>query len=52
MIIQSTDIANLVLLFLHGGHGMPVVFLNITHPAGRKQNVAVVWWERRGANLS
>jgi len=31
---------------------LPVVFLNITYPTGRKQNVAVVWWEQRGASLS
>jgi len=41
-----------VLLFLHSGPGLPVVFLNITYPTGRKQNVAVVWWEQRGASLS
>jgi len=52
LIIQSTDIANPVLLFLHGGPGMPEFFLNATHPAGLEQDFTVVWWEQRGAGLS
>ena len=34
MIIQSANPANPVLLFLHGGPGMPEFFLNTTHPSG------------------
>ncbi len=52
MFIQSTDLANPVLLFLHGGPGMPEFFLNSTHPAGLEQDFTVVWWEQRGAGLS
>jgi pimeloyl-ACP methyl ester carboxylesterase len=52
MIIQSTDITHPVLLFLHGGPGMPEFFLNITHPAGLEQDFTVVWWDQRGAGLS
>ena len=38
-LIQSTDIANLVLLFLHSGPGLPVVFLNNHLSHGTQQNV-------------
>lgn len=52
MIIQSTDISHPVLLFLHGGPGMPEFFLNTTHPTGLEQDFTVVWWEQRGAGIS
>ena len=52
MIIQSTDIAHPVLLFLHGGPGMPEFFLNTAHPSGLEQEFTVVWWDQRGAGLS
>jgi pimeloyl-ACP methyl ester carboxylesterase len=52
MIIQSRDIANPVLLFLHGGPGMPEFFLNTTHPSGLEQDFTMVWWDQRGAGLS
>ena len=52
MIIQSTDISHPVLLFLHGGPGMPEFFLNTTHPTGLEQDFTVVWWEQRGAGMS
>jgi pimeloyl-ACP methyl ester carboxylesterase len=52
MFIQSVDPSNPVLLFLHGGPGMPTFFLNTTHPTGLEQDFTVVWWEQRGAGLS
>lgn len=52
MILQSANIANPVLLFLHGGPGLPELFLNATHPTGLEQDFTVVWWEQRGAGLS
>jgi pimeloyl-ACP methyl ester carboxylesterase len=52
MIIQSWDISLPVLLFLHGGPGMPEFFLNTTHPTGLEQDFTVVWWEQRGSGLS
>ena len=52
MIIQSTDITHPVLLFLHGGPGMPEFFLNTTHPTGLERDFTVVWWDQRGAGLS
>jgi len=52
MIIQSADPSKPVLLFLHGGPGMPTFFLNTSHPTGLEQDFTVVWWEQRGAGLS
>jgi pimeloyl-ACP methyl ester carboxylesterase len=52
MFIQSADPANPVLLFLHGGPGMPEFFLETTHPTGLSRDFTVVWWEQRGAGMS
>lgn len=52
MIIQSANPSNPVLLFLHGGPGMPEFFLQSTHPTGLEQDFTVVWWEQRGAGMS
>jgi len=52
MIIQSTDTSHPVLLFLHGGPGMPEFFLNITHPTGLERDFTIVWWEQRGSGMS
>jgi pimeloyl-ACP methyl ester carboxylesterase len=52
MIIQSTDTSHPVLLFLHGGPGMPEFFLNTTHPTGLERDFTVVWWEQRGSGMS
>lgn len=52
MVIQSADPSNPILLFLHGGPGMPEFFLQATHPTGLEQDFTVVWWEQRGAGMS
>jgi pimeloyl-ACP methyl ester carboxylesterase len=52
MIIQSADPSSPVLLFLHGGPGMPQFFLNTTHPTGLERDFTVAWWEQRGAGMS
>jgi pimeloyl-ACP methyl ester carboxylesterase len=52
MFIQSANPSKPVLLFLHGGPGMPTFFLNTTHPTGLEQDFTVVWWEQRGAGMS
>lgn len=52
LLIQSVDPSHPVLLFLHGGPGMPEFFLNMTHPTGLEADFTVVWWEQRGAGLS
>ena len=41
-----------VLLFVHGGPGMPEYFLDRTHPTGLEQDFVVAWWEQRGAGMS
>lgn len=52
MFIKSTDAAAPVLLFLHGGPGMPELFLDRTHPTGLENDFTVCWWEQRGAGVS
>ncbi len=52
MFIEGRDATNPVLLFIHGGPGMPEYFLNQTHPSGLEENFVVCWWEQRGAGLS
>lgn len=50
MFIKSRDVANPVLLYLHGG--MPEYFLTRRHPVRLEDHFTVVWWEQRGAGLS
>ena len=52
MFITGRDAANPVLLFLHGGPGMPEYFLTKRYPTGLENLFTVCWWERRGAGLS
>ena len=52
MFIKGKDTSNPVLLFLHGGAGMPEYFLTQRYPAGLEQYLTVCWWDRRGAGLS
>jgi pimeloyl-ACP methyl ester carboxylesterase len=52
MFIQSKDITNPVLLFLHGGPGMPEYFLTQRYPTGLEDDFTVVWWDQRGSGLS
>lgn len=52
MFIKSKDASNPVLLFLHGGPGMPEYFLTKNNPTGLEDEFTVVWWEQRGAGLS
>jgi pimeloyl-ACP methyl ester carboxylesterase len=41
-----------LLLFVHGGPGMPELFLDRTHPTGLERDFIVCWWEQRGAGIS
>ena len=52
MFLRSADTTNPVLLFLHGGPGMPEYFLDRTHPTGLERDFTVCWWEQRGAGIS
>lgn len=52
MMIKSKDISNPVLLFVHGGPGMPEYFLTQDYPTGMEDYFTVVYWDQRGAGLS
>jgi pimeloyl-ACP methyl ester carboxylesterase len=52
MFIKSKNINNPVLLFVHGGPGMPEYWLTQSYPTGLEDHFTVVWWEQRGAGLS
>lgn len=52
MFIRSRDKTKPVLLFLHGGPGLPEYFLTKNHPTGLEDYFTVCWWEQRGAGLS
>ncbi|MGF1518845.1 MAG: alpha/beta fold hydrolase [Nodosilinea sp.] len=55
MFIRGRDATKPVLLFVHGGAGMPEYFLAQQYPAALEtleEQFTVCWWERRGAGLS
>lgn len=52
MFIKSKNKANPVLLFIHGGPGMPEYFLTQSYPTGLEDGFTVCYWEQRGAGLS
>ncbi|MBU3093368.1 alpha/beta hydrolase [Clostridium sp. CF011] len=52
MIIKSENASNPVLLFVHGGPGMPEHPLTETYPTGLEKYFTVAWWNQRGAGLS
>ena len=52
MFIKGKDINNPILLFMHGGPGMPEYWLTQRYPTGLENHFVVVWWEQRGTGLS
>lgn len=52
MILQSENIENPVLLFLHGGPGSPEIAFTQEHPTGLEKLFTVCWWEQRGSGMS
>lgn len=52
MIIKGKDLSNPILLFVHGGPGMPEYWLNDKYPTGLEDYFTIVWWDQRGAGLS
>lgn len=55
MFIRGRDVTKPILLFVHGGTGMPEYFLAQRYPATLEvleEHFTVCWWERRGAGLS
>jgi pimeloyl-ACP methyl ester carboxylesterase len=45
MFVRGRDVTNPVLLFVHGGPGMPTYFLTRRYPVEIEDLVTVVWWE-------
>lgn len=52
MVIRGKDAANPVLLWVHGGPGMPDYLLTQRYPTGLEDLFTIVWWDQRGAALS
>jgi pimeloyl-ACP methyl ester carboxylesterase len=52
MFIKGKNSNAPVLLFLHGGPGMPEYGLTKKYPTDLENNFIVCWWEQRGAGLS
>jgi pimeloyl-ACP methyl ester carboxylesterase len=52
MFIKSKNTDYPLLLFLHGGPGMPEYWLTQKYPSGLEEHFTVVWWEQRGTGLS
>lgn len=49
VLIRSRNINNPILLFLHGGPGMPMMYLGHEFQKPLEDNFTVVHWDRRGA---
>lgn len=49
VLIRSKDINNPIILFLHGGPGMPMMYLAHEFQRPLEENFTVVQWDRRGA---
>lgn len=52
MFIKGKDKTKPVLLFLHGGPGMPEYAVSRKYPLVLENYFTVCWWEQRGAGLS
>lgn len=52
MVLQSENIENPVLLFLHGGPGSPEIAFTQDYPTGLDKIFTVCWWEQRGSGIS
>jgi pimeloyl-ACP methyl ester carboxylesterase len=52
MFIRGRNRSDPVLLWVHGGPGMPDYFLLERYPTGLEELFTVVWWDQRGAGLS
>ncbi|MGD9959380.1 alpha/beta fold hydrolase [Nocardioides sp.] len=52
MVIRGENTSNPVLLWVHGGPGMPDYPLTQQYPTDLEDLFTVVWWDQRGAALS
>ena len=49
MVVRGQDASNPVLLWVHGGPGMPDYFLTQDYPTKLEDLFTIVWWDQRGA---
>jgi pimeloyl-ACP methyl ester carboxylesterase len=52
MVIRGRNMSNPVLLWVHGGPGMPDYVLTEQYPTDLEDLFTVVWWDQRGTALS
>jgi pimeloyl-ACP methyl ester carboxylesterase len=52
ILIQGDDIANPILLWLHGGPGSPAMLLGHHFSSELRRHLTIVHWDQRGAGLS
>ncbi len=52
VLLRGHDVANPVILFLHGGPGMPAMYLAHDFQRDLERDFVVVHWDRRGAGKS
>ena len=52
ILIRGANRSNPVLLFLHGGPGMPAMYLSHAFQRPWEEDIVVVQWDRRGAGKS
>ncbi|MDH3222113.1 MAG: alpha/beta hydrolase [Gemmatimonadota bacterium] len=52
VLLRGHDVANPVILFLHGGPGMPAMYLAHDFQRGLERDFVIVHWDRRGAGKS
>lgn len=52
MFISGMDSTKPVLLFIHGGPGMPEYAISRQYPLVLEKHFTVCWWEHRGAGIS
>lgn len=52
MFIRGENVDNPVLLFVHGGPGMPEYFLTEKYKTDLEKHFTVCYWDQRGAGLS
>jgi pimeloyl-ACP methyl ester carboxylesterase len=52
MVIRGENHSNPILLWVHGGPGMPDYPLTQQYPTNLEDLFTIVWWDQRGAGLS
>ena len=52
IILRGINTQNPILLYVHGGPGIPEYALSEMYPTGLEDHVTICWWEQRGAGLS